>query len=87
MYKYDFVRQLETKGGDKRQNVLHIDFTLLTILLVLCMTGLFVLYSASEQSMFYVNWLYWHVDCGAISCALLGALGDSVLCICINRSG
>ena len=55
MYKYDFVRQLQTKGGDKRQNVLHIDFTLLIILLVLCMTGLFVLYSASEQSMYYVK--------------------------------
>ena len=55
MYKYDFVRQLDTEGGDRRQNVLHIDFTLLIILLVLCMTGLFVLYSASEQSMHYVK--------------------------------
>ena len=55
MYKYDFVRQLDTKGGDRRQNALHIDFTLLIILLVLCMTGLFVLYSASEQSMYYVK--------------------------------
>ena len=55
MYKYDFVRQLDSKGGDRQQNVLHIDFTLLIILLVLCMTGLFVLYSASEQSMYYVK--------------------------------
>ena len=55
MYKYDFVRQLDTKGGDRRQNVLHIDFTLLFILFALCITGLFVLYSASEQSMYYVK--------------------------------
>ncbi len=55
MYKHDFVRRLDTKGGDRRQNPFHIDFTLLMILLTLCITGLFVLYSASEQSMYYVK--------------------------------
>ena len=55
MYQDDFVRQLNTKGGDKRRNPFHIDLTLLMILLVLCTVGLFVLYSASEQSFFYVK--------------------------------
>jgi rod shape determining protein RodA len=83
MYKYDFVRQLDTKGGDRRQNVLHIDFTLLIILLVLCMTGLFVLYSASEQSLYYVKRQATFMMTGftgmlivrSVPGALLGALG------------
>jgi rod shape determining protein RodA len=55
MYKYDFVRQLNTKGGDRHQNPFHIDVTLMLILFALCLTGLFVLYSASEQSLYYVK--------------------------------
>ena len=55
MYQDDFVRRLDTKGGDRRHNPFHIDITLLMILLVLCTVGLFVLYSASEQSLFYVK--------------------------------
>jgi len=55
MYQDDFVRRLETKGGDARLNRFHIDFTLLMILLALCTVGLFILYSASEQSMYYVK--------------------------------
>ncbi|MGB0445398.1 MAG: rod shape-determining protein RodA [Porticoccaceae bacterium] len=55
MYKYDFVRQLNTKGGDRHQNPFHIDVTLMLILFALCLTGLFVLYSASEQSFYYVK--------------------------------
>ena len=55
MYKDDFVRRLDTKGGDRRHNPFRIDLTLFVILLVLCSAGLFILYSASEQSMHYVK--------------------------------
>lgn len=55
MHQGDFVRRLETSGGERRRNPLRIDFTLLILLLTLCTAGLFVLYSASEQNMSYIS--------------------------------
>lgn len=55
MHQGDFVRRLETSGGERRDNPLRIDFTLLILLLTLCTAGLFVLYSASEQNMSYIS--------------------------------
>lgn len=55
MQQFEFVRRLESVGGEKRANRFHIDLTLLATLLTLCAVGLFILYSASEKSMFYVQ--------------------------------
>jgi rod shape determining protein RodA len=55
MQQFEFVRRLESAGGEKRANRFHIDFPLLATLLILCAVGLFILYSASEKSMFYVQ--------------------------------
>jgi rod shape determining protein RodA len=56
MYKDDFVRRLENPGGDRRASrSLHIDIPLLLILVATCLGGLFVLYSASGQSIFYIK--------------------------------
>ncbi len=55
MQQYDFVRRLDSSASEKRPNRFHIDIALLITLLSLCAVGLFVLYSASEQSMFYVK--------------------------------
>jgi rod shape determining protein RodA len=55
MQQYDFVRRLDTRGIDKPANRFHIDLGLLLTLLVLCVAGLFILYSASEKSLFYVK--------------------------------
>jgi rod shape determining protein RodA len=55
MQQYDFVRRLDTVGNEKRTNRFHIDFALLMTLLVLCAVGLFILFSASEKSLFYVK--------------------------------
>ena len=55
MYQGDFVRRLETMGGERRHNPLRVDFGLLILLLILCTAGLFVLYSASEQNMAYIR--------------------------------
>lgn len=55
MQQFEFVRRLEPAGGEKRPNRFHIDLGLLATLLTLCAVGLFVLYSASEKSMFYVQ--------------------------------
>ncbi len=56
MHRNDFVRQLNSPGGDRRPSrVMHIDIPLLLILLALCSIGLTVLYSASGESIFYVK--------------------------------
>lgn len=55
MQQYDFVRRLDTLGIDKPANRFHIDLGLLLTLLILCVAGLFILYSASEKSLFYVK--------------------------------
>ena len=56
MLRNDFVRRMESPGGDKRgSRSLHIDLPLLLILISLCGVGLLVLYSASGQNLFYVK--------------------------------
>ncbi len=56
MHRYDFVRQLNSPGGDrKRSRAMHVDTPLLLLLLALCGIGLTVLYSASGESIFYVK--------------------------------
>ena len=56
MLRNDFVRRMESPGGDKRRSrSMHIDLTLLFILISLCGIGLLVLYSASGQNLFYVK--------------------------------
>lgn len=56
MLRNDFVRRMESPGGDKRRSrSLHIDLPLLFILISLCGVGLLVLYSASGQNLFYVK--------------------------------
>ena len=56
MLRDDFVRRMESFGGDKRRSrSMHIDLPLLFILISLCGIGLLVLYSASGQNLFYVK--------------------------------
>ena len=56
MYRNDFVRQLNSPGGDRRPSrVMNIDIPLLLILIALCSIGLAVLYSASGESIYYVK--------------------------------
>ena len=56
MHSSDFVRRVNSPGGDRRTgSSIHMDFPLLLILLALCGTGLLLLYSASGQNMFYVK--------------------------------
>lgn len=56
MYRDDFVRRIHSPGGDRRSSrSLHLDIPLLVILAIICMTGLFVLYSASGQSLYLVK--------------------------------
>ena len=56
MYTNDFVRRMQSPGGDRRRGrSMHIDIPLLITLIVLCLGGLMVLYSASGQSAFYVK--------------------------------
>ena len=56
MHRNDFVRQLNSPGGDRRPSrIMHIDIPLLLILIALCTIGLAVLYSASAESIFYVK--------------------------------
>ena len=55
MYTNDFVRRMQSPGGDRRGGrSMHIDIPLLLTLILLCLGGLVVLYSASGQSTFYV---------------------------------
>lgn len=60
MSRGDFVRQM-TSGGSaiygapSQWQKVHLDFPLLMLLMVLAAAGLFVLYSASGQSAYYVN--------------------------------
>jgi rod shape determining protein RodA len=56
MYTNDFVRRMQSPGGDRRRGrSMHIDIPLLLTLILLCLGGLMVLYSASGQSVFYVK--------------------------------
>lgn len=56
MYTNDFVRRIQSPGGDRRRGrSMHIDIPLLLTLVLLCLGGLIVLYSASGQSAFYVK--------------------------------
>ncbi len=56
MYRNDFVRRMQSPGGERRRGrALHMDIPLLMILITLCIGGLVVLYSASGQSLFYVK--------------------------------
>ncbi len=56
MYTNDFVRRMQSPGGERRRGrSMHIDIPLLLTLIVLCLGGLMVLYSASGQSTFYVK--------------------------------
>ena len=56
MYTNDFVRRMQSPGGDRRRgHSLHMDIPLLMILITICIGGLLVLYSASGQSLFYVK--------------------------------
>ena len=52
----DFVRRMESPGGERRRGrSMHLDIPLLITLVVLCLAGLFVLYSASGQSLYLVK--------------------------------
>ena len=52
----DFVRRMESPGGERRRGrSMHLDIPLLLTLVVLCLVGLFVLYSASGQSLYLVR--------------------------------
>lgn len=52
----DFVRRMESPGGERRRGrSMHLDIPLLLTLVVLCLVGLFVLYSASGQSLYLVK--------------------------------
>ena len=56
MYRDDFVRRIHSPGGNRRgSRSMHLDIPLLVILAVICLTGLFVLYSASGQSLYLVK--------------------------------
>ena len=56
MHSSDFVRRIESPDGERRTGrSMHLDLPLLLILLALCAVGLFVLYSASGQNLFYVK--------------------------------
>ena len=56
MHRVDFVRRLHTPGGTiPPARRLHIDLPLLFLLLLICSVGLFVLYSASGQNLFYAE--------------------------------
>jgi rod shape determining protein RodA len=56
MYENDFVRRMQSPGGDRRRGrSMHLDLPLLLVLLLISIGGLFVLYSASGQSIFYVK--------------------------------
>ena len=56
MYRDDFVRRIQSPGGDRRSaRSMHLDITLLLTLVALCMGGLFVLYSASGQNLYFVK--------------------------------
>ena len=56
MYTNDFVRRMQSPGGERRRGrSMHIDIPLLLTLILLCLGGLMVLYSASGQSVFYVK--------------------------------
>lgn len=56
MYTNDFVRRMQSPGGERRSGrSMHIDIPLLLTLILLCLGGLMVLYSASGQSVFYVK--------------------------------
>ncbi|MDG1165762.1 MAG: rod shape-determining protein RodA [Porticoccaceae bacterium] len=56
MYRDDFVRRMQSPGGDRRTGrSMHLDIPLLLILAALCLSGLFVLYSASGQSLYLVK--------------------------------
>ena len=56
MHRDDFVRRIHSPGGDRRRlRSMHLDIPLLLILIVLCLAGLFVLYSASGQNLYIVK--------------------------------
>ena len=56
MHRDDFVRRIHSPGGDRRRlRSMHLDIPLLLILIVLCLGGLFVLYSASGQNLYFVK--------------------------------
>ena len=56
MQNNDFVRRMQSPGGDrKKSGSAHIDFPLLTLLVALCGLGLMVLYSAGGQDLAYVK--------------------------------
>ena len=56
MQNNDFVRRIQSPGGDrKKSESMHIDFPLLILLLALCTLGLMVLYSAGDQNLAYVK--------------------------------
>ena len=56
MQNNDFVRRMQSPGGDrKKSESMHIDFPLLILLLALCTLGLMVLYSAGDQNLAYVK--------------------------------
>lgn len=56
MHRDDFVRRIHRPGGDRRRlRSMHLDIPLLLILIVLCLGGLFVLYSASGQNLYFVK--------------------------------
>ena len=56
MHRDDFVRRIHSPGGDRRRlRSMHLDIPLLLILIVLCLGGLFVLYSASGQNLYIVK--------------------------------
>jgi len=56
MQHNDFVRRIQSPGGDrKKSGSMHIDFPLLILLLALCVFGLMVLYSAGGQDLSYIT--------------------------------
>lgn len=56
MQSSDFVRQLQTPGGNvKVSKGVNLDYMLVMILLVLCVISLLVIYSATGQDTFYVK--------------------------------
>ena len=56
MQNNDFVRRFQSPGGDRIiSRVMHIDLILFVLLLILCVFGLVVIYSAGGQDLFYVK--------------------------------
>lgn len=77
MYQRDFVREVPAMsagigaGGASKNQIFHIDWILLLLLLVLIAFGLTILYSASEASYAYMKRQLFHIVAGFILMIIL----------------